>query len=296
VTVLYDPATGATGLTTALSVLKRVDSLMQFLDEVFGTRGFSGNVIVAPDFGGAYHADCNFNALGSGSDWYISESGQDTTFGLVMAEACESYMGLQNKGWNCGGSGGEGLSRFLAEVATGGATVAMAAYTSGPSWDGLDWITHDQGTDQDYSSIGCSVLYFWWMISQGFTVRQLCQTGAPDGTLASNYALLTKKPAGQAFANFKSAVAAIVGSGSMTNDNPWNAATPPFPPAVPTPTPTPTPTPAPAPAPTAGLTLDDAIAAVHEGIDSIRPWYNLLTAEQAEAAALASLTAYWPKP
>ncbi len=217
-------------------------------DVVFGVRGQAGNVIVcASPFGGvtdgtggAYHYGCSFGpGQSGGSDWYedVATGNPDLTFGLVMAEVCESYMGLQGKGWNCGGSGGEGLSRFLAEIVSGGPNGALSAFSSGSSWDGTDWISRDQGTDQDYPSIGCAILYCWWMTKLGFTPAEIVQAGEPDGTLASNYAALTGKPKGQAFADFSRAVG-IVGHAS---DNPWNAPTPPYPPIGPPPPPPPPP-------------------------------------------------------
>jgi hypothetical protein len=236
VNILYDPATGAAGLAAANDVLAGIDALMTYCDAVFGVKGKSGNVIVcdvgnATDgTGGAYHYGCSFNADGAGSDWYEDVSPDvRETFGLVMAEVCESYMGLQAKGWNCGGSGGEGLSRFLAEIVSGGPNGSLGAFSSGSAWDGTDWISRDQGTDQDYPSIGCSILYLWWMTAQGYTVPQLVQAGEPDGTLASNYAALTGKPKTQAFADFKAAVQAVGGPGGFQGDNPWNAPTPPYP-------------------------------------------------------------------
>ncbi len=180
-------------------------------------------------------SNCGFGA--AGGDWYADVAHDARmTFGLVMAEVCESYMGLQAKGWNCGGSGGEGLSRFLAEIVSGGPNGSLGAFSSGASWDGTDWISRDQGTDQDYPSIGCAILYCWWMTFKGYTVQQITQAGEPNGTLATNYAALTGRPASQAFADFKAAVAAVGGPGGFQGDDPWNAPTPPFPLPAPQPT------------------------------------------------------------
>jgi hypothetical protein len=252
VSVYYDPATGANGLKAAQYVLGKIDALMSYLDGIFGVRGLGGNVIVAPlspqgnGDGGAYHYGCGFGA--AGGDWYADSSPDPVmTFGLVMAEVCESYMGLQKKGWDCGGSGGEGLSRFLAEIVSGGPSGSLIGFASGPSWDGADWISRDQGTDGDYPSIGCAILYCWWMLSKGYTVAQIVQAGEPDVSLASNFAVLTGKPRAQAFADFKAAVAA---AGGPTSDNPFGVPTPPWQGApVPPPQPPPgPPTPPPAPA------------------------------------------------
>jgi len=35
---------------------------------------------------------------------------------LAVAEAVEVFEAIQNRGWNCGASNGEGLSRVLAQV------------------------------------------------------------------------------------------------------------------------------------------------------------------------------------
>jgi len=242
VTIYYDPATGATGLSAAKYALARIDDLMAYCDWAFGVRGQGGNVIIADTGGGAYHYGCSFS---DGGDWYEDVEGDQTTFGLIMAEVTESYMGLQNRGWNCGGSGGESLSRFLAEIVSGGPNGALRDYASGPSWDGTDWISRDQGTDGDYPSIGCGVLYLWWMTKMGFTVDKIVQAGEPTGVLSSNYAALTSKTT--AFADFKAAVHAV---GQINGDNPFNAPLPPYPLNNPTPVPVPVPVPVPTPTPT----------------------------------------------
>lgn len=239
VTVYYDPNTGADGKAVAQYVLDHIDDVMASCDFWFGVKGRGGNVIVAPDFGGAYHYGCDFD---SGGDWYLSLSDKDTTVGLAVAEITESYMGLQAKGWNCGGSGGEALSRVLAEIATGGATGAMIDYSAGPSWNGANWIDRDSGTDQDYPSTGCGVLYLWWMLSQGHTIEAITQAGESGGVLAGNYRTLTGKTT--AWTDFKAAVAAVGGAGSFDNDNPFNAPNPPYP-AGSGPTPPPGPPPGP---------------------------------------------------
>ncbi len=234
VNVYYDPVLSTGGYAAAKIILTRMDALMTYLDGVFGVKGKAGNVIIAAisdatdGSAGAYHYGCSFNSDSPGSDWYedYDSASVDEVFGLVMAEVCESYMGLQGRGWNCGGSGGEGLSRFLAEIVSGGASGALSAYASGPSWDGTDWISKDQGTDGDYPSIGCAILYCWWMTKLGYSVAKIVQAGEPDGTLATNYSALTGRPVAQAFADFK---AAVVAAGGPTSDNPFNAPTPPYP-------------------------------------------------------------------
>lgn len=262
--VWYDPALGSRGRELALDILGRIDALMTYCDAAFATRGKSGNVIIIPGNSGAYHSGCSFNADGGGSDWYIDDMGVlappasgpgGLTLGLVMAEVCESYM--SNKGWNCGGSAGEGLSRILAEIVSGGINGAMSGgFSARSSYSGADWISKDQGSDQDYDSIGCSMLYIDWMRKLGYSIEAIIQAGEPNGTLASNYAALTGKPPGQAFVDFKAAVAQV----NINANNPFGipdspyplggAPAPPAPPIPPMPAPLPLPVPLP-PAPPA---------------------------------------------
>ena len=239
VNILVDPSLGAAGEAVAQNLLTRIDDAMASCDVWFGVRGQGGNCIIAPAFGGAYHYGCSFT---NGGDWYLSMDTNDVILGLALAEITESYMGLQGKGWNCGGSGGEGLSRVLAETGTGGPNGAMKDFATGSAWDGTDWISRDQGTDQDFSSTGCAVLYLYWMLSQGFKLEQIVQTGEPGKVLAGNYAALTGKAASSAIGAFRSATPR-----PASGDNPYNAPLPAYPataappPAPPPPAPNPSP-------------------------------------------------------
>jgi hypothetical protein len=240
VSVYYDPSLGSDALALAQTVLYCLDGggLLAQADQNFGLRGLAGNVIIAALDGaldgstGAYHYGCGYGA--GGGDWYVdyAAGNPDEVIGLAVAEIVESYMGIQGRGWNCGGSGGEALSRVLAELATGGAQGAMLPYASGPEYDGGNWIDADQGTDGDYPSIACGVLYLWWMLSLGYTIEEIVQAGEPDGTLASNYAAVTGLDASTAFPNF---AAALTAAGGPTSDNPFGGTAPPPPPPPPPP-------------------------------------------------------------
>ena len=250
--VWYDPASRG-GKALAEDILQnRIDDMMKWLDDAFGVHGGSGNVIVIPGNGGAYHYGCDFL---SGRDWYEDDMGLHgpTTdnnggmvVGLVMAEVSESYMGAQGKSWDCGGSGGEALSRICAEAASGGIAGAMSGgFSARSSWDGADWISRDQGSDQHYPSIGCGMLYLDWMRSLGHTLQQIIRAGSPGRTLAGNYHLVAGKPAAAAWPDFKAAVAAV----DVTATNPFSIVDTPYPGTT-----TPPPPPPPPPPPT-GLTL-----------------------------------------
>lgn len=238
VTVWVDPSLGQPGADLAQWVLGQVDGVMRYMDSLFfPTQGQAGNVIIAALNGalngstGAYHYGCDFS---SGGDWYedYSAGNGSEVLGLVAAEICESYMGVQGRGWNCGGSGGEALSRVIAQSVSGGPAGALLPYASGPAYDGTDWISRDQGTDGDYPSIGCGVLYLYWMLSQGYTLAQIVQAGELDGTLASNWSALTGGEPSRAFASF---AAALEAAGGPTSDDPFGSVAPPTPPPTPPP-------------------------------------------------------------
>ena len=117
VEVWYDPALGNGGLALAQVLLSQIQMVMIANDNFFQVTGLAGNLLLVPlsgqsdGSGGAYHYGCSFGTgTSGGADWYIDyatfTNGMD--LGLSQAEVCESYMGLQNKGWDCGGSNGEG--------------------------------------------------------------------------------------------------------------------------------------------------------------------------------------------
>ena len=225
-TVYYDPSLGTPGATLAQQILARMPNTYNSSQAFFAIPGQPVNVIIAAvnnvtdGNGGAYHYGCSFNP---GGDLYCDAAfgNPDLTNGLVVAELTESFMGAQNKGWNCGGSNGEALSRLLAEQLSGGAQGALSAYATGPTWDQdgrPNWIDATEDTDQSQDSTGCGVVYMYWMMSRGFTAAQITQAACPDGTLASNYTALVGAGA-NAWSDFSAAVAAL--PNGVTSDNPW---------------------------------------------------------------------------
>lgn len=237
----------------------------------FGMPGSPVNLIVADiggggtGDGGAYHYSCDFT---TGGDLYIDAAFGNTPMdvGLFIAELSECFMGAAGKGWNCGGSGGEALSRALAEIESGGPNGALAGFASAPTWDQSgrpDWLDSDEGTDQDYISIGCGMVYLSWMMAMGFSPAQIAQAGEPSGTLASNYQALTQKTT--AWADMTAALAAL--GQPIANDDPFggianNSTTQPAPGPSPVPIPTPQPPPTPSPSPNPSVNKTQAIAAL----------------------------------
>jgi hypothetical protein len=226
VTVYYDPALGQAGIDLAQQFLGLAQQAYADSQAYFNVPGAPVNVIIAAvsdqtdGSGGAYHYGCSFTA---GGDLYCDAAfgNAPMTKGLFVAEVTECFMGAQNRGWDCGASTGEALSRFLAELESGGPDGALGGFATGPEWDQAgrpNWIDATSPTDQDAVSTGCGVVYLYWMRSRGFTTAQITQAACPDGTLASNYQALVRS--GNAWSDFG---AALAGIRMIETDNPWPA-------------------------------------------------------------------------
>ncbi len=224
VTVSYDPSLGTQGKTLATELLNVVAGPYQQMQAVFGVNGGATTVIVAPlsgandGSGGAYHYGCDFT---SGGVLYLDATFANTAanpldleVALYIAELSEAFMGTQNKGWGCGSSNGEGLSRFMAQNSSPGVMPSWGI--TAPSWASAgypDWVSKTEGTDHDYVSIGCATAYIYWMRSLGYTCSQIVQAGG--ATLSANYQTLTGKTTA-----YSDLVAAVKGL-TITTDNPF---------------------------------------------------------------------------
>src|SRR5262252_407570 len=224
VTVAYDPTLGTQGKNLATNLLNVAAGPYQQMQRIFGITGGAVTVIVAPlsghndGSGGAYHYGCDFT---SGGVLYVDATFANTAanpldleVGLYIAELSEAFMGAQGKGWGCGSSNGEGLSRYLAQNSSPGVMPTWGI--TGPSWANAgfpDWVTKTEGTDRNYVSTGCAVVYLYWMRSMGYTISQIVQAGG--STLSDNYKGLTGKTTA-----YNDLVAAVKGL-SITTDNPF---------------------------------------------------------------------------
>jgi len=224
VTVYYDASLGAPGLSLAQQLLKAVTGPYNDMQTFFGITGSPVAIVIAPlsgnndGSGGAYHYGCEFT---TGGTLYLDATFSNTKVdpvslevGLYVAELSESFMGPQGGGWNCGYSTGEGLSRFCAEQETPAGT--LDGFATGPAWAQAgfpDWVSQPEHTDQDNVSIGCSIVYIYWLRSLGFAIPAIVQAGG--STLAANYQTLTGKSS--AYQDLLAAVQAI----SVTSDNPF---------------------------------------------------------------------------
>ena len=169
--------------------------------------------------GGAYHYGCDF---ASGGVLYLDATFANTTVNplnlevaLYVAELSEAFMGAQNRGWGCGFSNGEALSRFLAEQETPDGT--LNAFVTAPAWHRAgrpDWVYTTEQTDRNAISTGCGMVYIYWMRSLGYTIPQIVQAGG--ATLAANYTALTGKTTA-----FQDMIAGLTGY-AVNSDNPFD--------------------------------------------------------------------------
>jgi hypothetical protein len=182
------------------------------------------SVVIAPlsgrndGSGGAFNHGCD---LTSGGVLYLdatfantSANPLDLEVALYIAELVEAFMGPQNRGWGCGYSNGEGLSRFCAENASPGTMPGWG--TTGPSWASAgfpDWVSKTEQSDRDYTSTGCAIVYIYWMRWLGYSVSQI--VGAGGATLSANYQALTGKTTG--YQDLRAAVQGL----TVTSDNPF---------------------------------------------------------------------------
>jgi hypothetical protein len=226
VTVAYDPLLGAQGLTLAQEFLNACAGPYNDMETFFGITGGAVEVVIVPlsgnndGSGGAYHYGCDF---ASGGVLYLDATFANTTstplgleIDLYIAELSECFMGPQNKGWGCGFSNGEGLSRFCAELYN----PLPSIFVTGPTWAQAgfpDWVSQTRQYDRDDVATGCAIVYIYWMRSLGFTVTEIIQAGGT--TLSANYQKLTGKTT--AYQNLKAALQGL----SVTSDNPFGAVT-----------------------------------------------------------------------
>ncbi|HVB07433.1 MAG TPA: hypothetical protein VNF00_00680 [Candidatus Acidoferrales bacterium] len=118
---------------------KDYDSILGFFSGLVPPT-FPMNIIVAPGIGGAYHYGCAAVDLYCDGDASAGPDIDHTRY-LVIAEEVEVFEAAQNKGWNCGASNGEGLSRVLATELY---PAELDGFFTAASWldsNRPDWVT-----------------------------------------------------------------------------------------------------------------------------------------------------------
>jgi hypothetical protein len=219
--VYYDDTLGANGPTLAQAVLNTAEADYTALQGWFGgitPPGLPFVINVVPGSGGASHANCAATTLTCDA---FSGTDSDLVRMLVVAEADEVFMAAQNKGWNCGASNGEGLSRVLA---TERYPAQLNGFASASSWlnsSRPDFVSVTDPTDRNFVSIGCATLFINYLRYQlGYSLGAIVAAGGT--TLQDTYHALTGST--NAFAPFSTLLAAHFPPGTPVNlpsDNPF---------------------------------------------------------------------------
>lgn len=217
--VSYDTTLGSDGQALADAILGHCEQDLSQLRSFFGA-GSTGrfSVFIDPGTFGAYHSGCAATVIHCAA--YNATDGDLENF-LNCAEVDEVLMAVQAKGWNCGASAGEGLSRVLAAELH---PASLGRFASASHWLNSarpDWVTQTEGTDRDYVSIGCATLFINYLRHQlHFSLAQIVQ--AAGTTLQQTYERLTGST--DAFGPFASLLEARFPPGvtvDLPNDNPF---------------------------------------------------------------------------
>ena len=218
--VYADPSLGAEGKQDALGVLATCDKDYTAVSGYFGGIAAGPfNVVLFSNPGGAYHLSC------AGTDLYcdarISPADDAYSAFLNVAEFVEVFEAVQARGWDCGKSNGEGLSRVLA---TDAYPRELDGFATAASW--LDsprrnFVDHNFNSDTDATANGCSVLFLNWLRFQlDYSWQQIAEAAAPN--LGQTYARLTGKSDG--FQQFGALITSHFPAGqpsNLTTDNPF---------------------------------------------------------------------------
>jgi hypothetical protein len=168
--------------------------------------------------GGAYHYACD------GTDFFL-EPTPAIGPGLNVAELVEVFEAGQGRGWDCGHTNGEGLSRVLAferypSMVPDFINTVQNWWSNGYG----DYVNDNSATDQDESGNGCATLFLDYLHFQlSFTWEQI--VAAAGSSLGATYQQLTGQDPKAGFQDFIDRVATLDdGSGNLrlpANGNPF---------------------------------------------------------------------------
>src|ERR1700728_3782487 len=224
--VAYLSSLGAVGIRVA-------DALLLTCETQYSTlRGWFGGIVpddlpfqvhITDGSSGASHPSCASPIISVGAKSAPPDQ-LDFMRNLLFAEVAEVLMHKQNKGWDCGASNGEALSRVLAADLCLGPRALPIGFVTAPIWlknRAQNWVDEKEYTDQDPVANGCGVLFLNWLrFAQGHTWNDVI--GAAAETLAKTYSKLTGST--QAWVAFRGVVDAMFPPSqpvTLTTDNPF---------------------------------------------------------------------------
>jgi len=151
--VYADPALGPDGFLDAQGVLAKCESDYGTVSGYFAEgASIQLRVVLFPNPGGAYHLGCEAtdlfcDARTAPADGAFSEF-------LNVAEFVEVFEATQARGWDCGKSNGEGLSRVLATDAYPGELDGFATAAAWLDSARHNFVDHTFHTDTDPTANG----------------------------------------------------------------------------------------------------------------------------------------------
>jgi hypothetical protein len=218
--IYADPALGPDGAQDAQGVLADCENDYATVSGYFG--GIDAGpfrVVLFANPGGAYHLGCDATDLFC--DAKTAPANPDYSEFLNVAEFVEVFEAVQNGGWDCGASNGEGLSRVLA---TDAYPAQLDGFATAAAW--LDsprqnFVDNTLNSDTDPAANGCSVLFLNWLRFQlNYPWMQIVEAAAP--TLGETYAQLTGNNDG--FQQFETLISQHFPKGQpsgLKTDNPF---------------------------------------------------------------------------
>jgi hypothetical protein len=191
--VLYEINLGNPGKMTAEAVLKKCEQDYETLFEWFKVTPPRFSLVVAcvseSSLDLAFHENCSATTLYCDCSTSPPYDGEYTS-ALVVAEETEVFEAYQKRGWDCGQSHGEGLSRALASELHPG---ALDSHAVAPAWlrgGNIDFVNYTYPTDINPLANGCAVLFLNYLHHQlGYGWDRIVAAGAQ--TLGATYRLLT---------------------------------------------------------------------------------------------------------
>lgn len=218
--VYVDPALGTDGKTDAQGVLAKCETDYTNVAGYFGGLAAGPfRVVLFSNPDGAYHATCEATDLFC--DAKVRPADPDYSEFLNIAEFVEVFEAVQARGWDCGKSNGEGLSRVLG---TEPYPQELDGYATAAAWldsSRRNFVDHTFNSDTNEPANGCSVLFLNWLRHQlNFSWSQIVGAAAP--TLGHTYTTLTGKKDG--WKQFRSLINAHFPKGrpsGLTTDNPF---------------------------------------------------------------------------
>jgi Carboxypeptidase regulatory-like domain/SnoaL-like domain len=176
------------------SVLANCEQDFTTLQSFFGNIGVNNlpfHVTIQAGNNGGGHKGCDNTDIACDAF-----NGADTNLvsAILVAEVAEVLEANQGRGWDCGKSNGEALSRVLAAALyPAELNTFQANFSSADSWlrkNWPNWVDNTEDSDTNFVSFGCGTLFINWMQNQlGFSLNQIIQ--AAGGTLVQTLKALT---------------------------------------------------------------------------------------------------------